>query len=1235
MEDSDNKPYALHAVIVKKTVPKDEALQHAQNIIKKKAFKGTETKLTYRFRAIPKTKFIKESFRSKKINPDITLVFAELKPEFSKLTGRGFMDYFKRGYDYVATKLSTAKEAVVDTATSAKDKVASFLAPRQDYNNKTKEMLKQYGSGIVTKMTIMRKPVDAYITTVLNLVSLGKWNQAVKKEGFDKFFHLCLLCTVNNEELNVEKLDVVSISKNIYTGDTVEIQDVPLDGKEFTLEQLLETARENVGDEAFFYYDSFQNNCQSFVSYLLKGQGLYRPAEKAFVYQAIQGVIDDMPDYVKRFQRGLTDIAASFNKLSGQGIEDQALDKGVELAKGIGGENLFKKLGEDLGDMFSGERYGYTREKQAREKEEQAKAQAKAQEDANDERRRANPQQTETDDWANERQTNLTQELYEPWRAKFGQSITGYSPDYYPPSAAVFNKLVMHKGLKSKDEVEKLYAKVRADALKTLNKGDKKEAEKKYKQQESIYKQVYSGGAMLPFAETEEQKMGYDERLANELKKIGKFYGLGMSGNQPMPYGNLHELLRDLEGGNKAAGFIRAMMARRLHPEKKEEYKEINKKKFKNFDKEGFDINRMSKTTHNVALTSKPLTKDETFKTFYDYIVQQAPQHQPLRDGKINYVGTYDIGDMYDLWKQTVGVEKRQERKEKKEAPQPEVDIPASFFDLPEPKKAVNSPAVVIVPAEDLDDEKGGDKVVLGEFDNPKNAFEREINKLVNYGATYLHFDDLIANVLEPVMNPRIHSALPLGSDIISMYYLITKYKIPILEFGKRKLYIPKQLDQKKSEFLKDYNVKEVSMYNNVGYVSDITKNIPEITEIIKQNLDRGEQQILLRISISVGKSAHANVIIIRAIDKKIYIVDPHGTQELKKYKGQYAKQLSIMTKIAKKLKYTVVPSGESCPYPTLRKDVKNGFQAVENLYQSKFGFCGWWSFFIIEMCCLKPTVPFESLYAEARTLLSDDPIKIFNVIVKYQYNLQQITLKIAKEAGITITDKVSNDSMYSIVASYTSDKIGELLVKRKAILGYGELEGDGSRGYNFIRALNASKAPANTESESIVKWREENKDSADKINEGKFGKFDYDKVKKGTRDLAKRTKNVDPKKVHPPLDKSGLYDLKKVITPFDLRKGESERDKGIYGRLKRSLNNWREGGYYLENWATLTQKERKDAYYELSELIYAPKDKKFASERVMKELRDVDDFDTFDWKELPKNIKRAYEKWALKKFKD
>ena len=74
------KGLKIHAVKVHKRVPIEEALKHFQNITKnsKKSY-YKEMKNHYNFRNIPKTKFEPKTYRTKKVNKDISIVFGKLK----------------------------------------------------------------------------------------------------------------------------------------------------------------------------------------------------------------------------------------------------------------------------------------------------------------------------------------------------------------------------------------------------------------------------------------------------------------------------------------------------------------------------------------------------------------------------------------------------------------------------------------------------------------------------------------------------------------------------------------------------------------------------------------------------------------------------------------------------------------------------------------------------------------------------------------------------------------------------------------------------------------------------------------------------------------------------------------------------------------------------------------------------------------------------------------------------
>ena len=72
--------YALHAIIIKKKAfNKNDAELEASKFSDKNGMFMRETKLSYRFRNIPKTKFEPKTYRTKKINKDISLIYGKLK----------------------------------------------------------------------------------------------------------------------------------------------------------------------------------------------------------------------------------------------------------------------------------------------------------------------------------------------------------------------------------------------------------------------------------------------------------------------------------------------------------------------------------------------------------------------------------------------------------------------------------------------------------------------------------------------------------------------------------------------------------------------------------------------------------------------------------------------------------------------------------------------------------------------------------------------------------------------------------------------------------------------------------------------------------------------------------------------------------------------------------------------------------------------------------------------------
>ena len=229
------------------------------------------------------------------------------------LTGSGIFDWIS---DTTLSSYNFLKDKVSD--------VINSISTISDFSVNTKRNLEKYGNKPITKLTIYRKPIQEWINKVFNGLSRNKWDDAKKKYGVDKFFHLTLVCEIEGKNVSCEKLEVVSVNENVPSGEGVEIQPVNMRQKQntFTINMMFDKTRKTVGDSRFFSYSALgKNNCQDFVAMLLKSVDLYGKEEEDFTYQNIVEMVDELPDHLKTFSQATTNLGAIFNKYTGIGGE--------------------------------------------------------------------------------------------------------------------------------------------------------------------------------------------------------------------------------------------------------------------------------------------------------------------------------------------------------------------------------------------------------------------------------------------------------------------------------------------------------------------------------------------------------------------------------------------------------------------------------------------------------------------------------------------------------------------------------------------------------------------------------------------------------------------------------------------------------------------------------------------------------------------------------------------------
>lgn len=305
--------YALHAVEVKNNIDIEKAKMIAQEFIKdkkKKMYK--ESKNFFRFRNIPKQKFKPRSFKSKKINEDIILVYGILKPENNHLSGSGFMDFIKNPIGHI-------KEAFAGTPTKL--------------NNTATKTLNEYGNLPINALQIARTPLNNMLEGAINAVSLGKFSELKNKYGFDKLYHLSLIATLSTNKIIIEKNEVITIEPLSQSGSiksNTEYYNIPLNNPNLNLNTLIENTKNLMGESKFYDYDSFTNNCQNFIESVLKANNLYNQQAGNFLMQNVSGIQQDLNSsgfsYVPKVMRKITNMGSIFSRLMGKGTKKDALD---------------------------------------------------------------------------------------------------------------------------------------------------------------------------------------------------------------------------------------------------------------------------------------------------------------------------------------------------------------------------------------------------------------------------------------------------------------------------------------------------------------------------------------------------------------------------------------------------------------------------------------------------------------------------------------------------------------------------------------------------------------------------------------------------------------------------------------------------------------------------------------------------------------------------------------------
>lgn len=187
-----------------------------------------------------------------------------------------------------------------------------FLRDVGKLSPKVRKLLEQVGNEKITSIKLFRKPIS--------LSAFAKFVGVLRNTDFDDLLHLGMI--ISGKYL-LDKQDVIHFERSsLPTGKDVESMDVSLDGKEITINELLEKTRKRMGDADFTNYSSKKNNCQDFMLNVLAANGLSTQESSRFIKQDLEKVFNNLPSYAEKIADFVTEAGRVVERLQeGEGSD--------------------------------------------------------------------------------------------------------------------------------------------------------------------------------------------------------------------------------------------------------------------------------------------------------------------------------------------------------------------------------------------------------------------------------------------------------------------------------------------------------------------------------------------------------------------------------------------------------------------------------------------------------------------------------------------------------------------------------------------------------------------------------------------------------------------------------------------------------------------------------------------------------------------------------------------------
>ena len=130
-----------------------------------------------------------------------------------------------------------------------------------DYTDSVKNILNEYGNVMINKIVIFRKPISSLLNLPVKMLN---------NLPYDKYYHLYIcIYLVNGKRFRIEKNERINITSVTSFDKQTQFREINIIPDNLCMNIMLENCRNQMGDEKFYTYHPFNNNCQVFITNLL------------------------------------------------------------------------------------------------------------------------------------------------------------------------------------------------------------------------------------------------------------------------------------------------------------------------------------------------------------------------------------------------------------------------------------------------------------------------------------------------------------------------------------------------------------------------------------------------------------------------------------------------------------------------------------------------------------------------------------------------------------------------------------------------------------------------------------------------------------------------------------------------------------------------------------------------------------------------------------------------------